>query len=173
MEFLELIMSRRSIRHFKKNPVEREKIELLLRSAMFAPTAANRQPWYFIVIDDRQLMSSIMKLHPNSWMLETASHAIAVCGDENLQHGPGYWTTDCGAATENILLAAKALDLGSCWIGVYPKEKRMESISGLLKLPGHIRVFSLIAIGYPDEVKERPDRYKPERIYSNTWSNPY
>ena len=107
MNLLEIIMNRRSIRHFKSTIVETDKIEALLRSAMYAPSAVNCQPWHFIVIDDRSLMKRIMEIHPHSRMLESASHAILICGDEMLQHDAGYWIADCGAATENILLAAK------------------------------------------------------------------
>lgn len=169
MDFLEIIMNRRSIRHFKATRVENDKIDALLRSAMYAPSAVNCQPWHFILVDDRSLMKKIMEMHPSSKMLETASHAILVCGDEKLQHDTGYWIADCGAATENILLAAKSLDLGTCWIGIYPREKRMTACKEIFGLPHYIQAFALIAIGYPDEVKDLPDRYKPERIYLNRW----
>ncbi len=173
MDFLDIIMNRRSIRRFKNIMVEKDKIDALIQSAMFAPSAVNRQPWHFIVIDDRTMMTRIMEMHPNSKMLESASHAILVCGDEILQHGPGYWIADCGAATENILLAAKSMNLGSCWIGLYPRENRMTSCKEIFGLPSHVHPFALIAIGYPDEIKEKPERYKPERVFYNRWSNPY
>jgi len=166
-------MNRRSIRKYKNNRVEEEKILILLKSAMYAPSAVNCQPWHFIVIDDRMIMKKIMEIHTSSRMLETASHVIVVCGDEKLHHGPGYWIADCGAATQNILLAAEALGLGSCWVGSYPRENRMTAFKELFGLPDNVQVFALVAIGYPDQIKGKPERFKPERIYRNRWNNPY
>jgi nitroreductase len=171
MDFTEIIFDRRSIRHFKNLPVENQKVEKLLKAAMYAPSAGNKQPWFFIVTDDRIRMNRIIEMHPHAWMLKTAPLAILVCGDENLQHGSGYWLADCGAATENILLAACSIGLGSCWIGLFPRENRMKAITEIFDLPGSVKPFSLIAIGYPDEVKERPARFKPERIFYNRWNN--
>ena len=173
MNFLNIIFERRSIRKYKSEKIEEEKIIAIIRAAMYAPSAVNKQPWHFIVVDDHSLMKEIMKIHPNSRMLETASHAVLVCGDEKLQHDNGYWIADCGAATENLLLAAKSLDLGSCWIGVYPRENRMYTFQKLFQLPSHIVPFALISLGYPDENKDIPERFKPERIYHNFWANPY
>ncbi len=106
-------------------------------------------------------------------MLDSASHAILVCGDEKLQHDKGYWVADCGAATENLLLAVKSIDLGACWIGVYPREQRMAAFKELFHLPGHVQPFALVSIGYPAEEKEIPERYKADRIYLNRWKNPF
>jgi len=169
----DLIISRRSIRKYKPESVEKEKILSVIKAAMYAPSAVNCQPWHFIVIDDRSVMKNIMAFHPSSKMLETASHAILVCGDENLQHDKNYWLADCGAATENLLLAAHSIGLGACWIGIFPRENRMKFISALMKLPPHIKPFALISLGYGDEKKDAPDRFKPERIYYNAWNIPF
>ena len=171
--FVEEIIKRRSIRKYKSQKIERHKLVTILRAAMYAPSAVNKQPWHFIVVDDRSIMNRVMEIHPSSKMLVTASHAILVCGDENLQHDKGYWIADCGAATENLLLAATAMGIGSCWIGVYPRENRIQAFSELFNLPGHVKPFALVSLGYPDEEKETPLRYKPERIYYNNWANPF
>ena len=171
--FINTIIKRRSIRRYKKQIVEKEKIETLLHAAMYAPSAVNKQPWHFIIIDNRDFLNRIMEIHPNASMLKTANLAILICGDETLQHDKGYWIADCGAATENILLAAESLNLGSCWIGIYPREFRMTEIKKLFNLPQYIQPFALVSIGYPDEVKETPERFKPERIFHNVWNNPY
>ena len=173
MDLIRTIIERRSIRRYKPQKVEKEKISILLRAAMYAPSAVNKQPWHFIVTDDRNTMEKVIDIHPNASMLSTASHAILICGDEKLQHDHGYWIADCGAATENLLLAAKAIGLGSCWIGIYPREHRMEAVKKLFGLPVHINPFALVSLGYPDEVKEVPERFKPERVYYNQWDNPY
>jgi nitroreductase len=173
MNLTDLILKRRSIRKYTSEKVEKEKIETLLRAAMHAPSAVNKQPWNFIVVEDRNIMKKVMDVHPNSRMLESASHAILVCGDEKKQHDTGYWLADCGAATQNILLAATSLYLGSCWIGVFPREARMKAISQIFNLPDHIQPFALISIGYPKEEKETTDRYDPNKIFLNSWSNPF
>lgn len=173
MNLLEIIIKRRSIRKYKAQKVEKEKIETILRAAMYAPSAVNKQPWNFILVDDRKVLDEIMDIHPHAGMLKTASHAILVCGDEKRQHDQGYWVADCGAATENLLLAARGVDLGACWIGVYPREQRMKAISKLFGLPSHVQPFALISLGYPDEEKEVPDRYDPSKIFLNSWGQSY
>ena len=113
-----------------------------------------------------------MDIHPNSRMLSTASHAILVCGDEQLQHDDGFWIADCGAATQNILLAAHSLGIGSCWIGIYPRAQRMKALSELLGLPSHVKPFALVSLGYPDETKALPDRFRMDKIFYNYWKTP-
>ena len=95
---------------------------------MAAPSAGNQQPWHFIVIDDREILSEIPKFHPYSKMLNEASCAIVVCGDVTLQRFEGYWVQDCSAATQNMLLMATELGLGSVWLGAYPREERVEAL---------------------------------------------
>jgi len=170
MELYDGLITRRSIRAFKPDPLDRDQVDEIIRAGMYAPSAVNCQPWHFIVIDDRSLMDRIMQIHPYSKMLAEAPYAVLVCGDQNLEHGPGYWVVDCGAATQNILLAAHAKGIGSVWLGLHPREQRKEGIKELFDLPGHIQPFSLIALGYPNEQKPVPDRYKKERIHYNRWS---
>ena len=106
-------------------------------------------------------------------MLGTASHGIVVCGDEHLQHDDGYWVVDCGAATQNLLLAAHTLGLGSCWVGLHPREARKAAFSSLLGLPSHVQPFALVALGYPHESKSRPRRFDPSRVRHNRWADDY
>jgi nitroreductase len=166
---IEAIMTRRSIRHYIRRNVDKSQIELLLKSAMYAPSANNQQPWHFIVMDKPDLFGKIMKVHPYAKMLSEAGAAILVCGDENLERSKGYWPVDCSAATQNILLAAHSLGLGAVWLGVYPRRERMDGMRGIFNLPGNIQPFSLVSIGYPAEKKEVPERFKEERIRWNRW----
>lgn len=170
---LDFILDRRSIRRFTGRKINHEQILMLLKAAMYAPSAVNRQPWHFVLIDDPSLMEKLMEVHPHAGMLKTASHAVVVCGDELQQHGEGYWVVDCGAATQNLLLAAHALGLGSCWVGLHPREERKRSFSRLLNLPSHVQAFALVALGYPDEQKARPERFHPEKIRYNSWDSYY
>ena len=167
------ILDRRSIRRFTDQKISEEQLFHLLTAAMYAPSAVNRQPWHFVVIDDPELMEKIMEVHPHARMLQTASHAIVVCGDEKQQHDDGYWVVDCGAATQNLLLAAFTMGLGSCWVGLHPRETRKLAFSKLLNLPSHILPFALVALGYPDEQKKRPDRFQSGKVKHNGWEKPY
>lgn len=173
MEKLDLILDRRSIRRFTDQKVDNKIIKLLVEAAMFAPSAVNRQPWHFVVVESREIMDRIMGFHPYAGMLRTASHGIVICGDEKLQHGDGYWVVDCGAATQNLLLAAHMLGLGTCWVGLHPREERKRSMAELLDLPEHVQPFALVALGYPDEKKPRPRRFHPEKVLLNRWNNPF
>jgi len=173
MEFQELFFNRRSVRKFTGEPIDEPLMKSILAAAMYAPSAVNRQPWHYVVIDDRKLMRKIMKEHPHARMLSTAARAVVVCGDLDLQHDDGYWLPDCGAATQNLLLAAHFHGLGACWVGLYPREGRMQAMSRLLGLPGHVQPFALVALGHPAEKKDRPDRWHPEKVRSNHWEKDY
>jgi nitroreductase len=81
----------------------------------------------------------------------------------------GYIVQDCSAATQNILLAAHAKGLGSVWLGMYPREKRMKDVGKVLNIPDHILPVSLISIGYPAETRPAPDRYKADRVHFNSF----
>ena len=169
MEVIEAILTRRSIRKYSREKVTDNQIEIILKAAMYAPSAMNQQPWHFIVIDDHKKLNLIMEVHPYSNMLKEAGLAILVCGDERLQLSKGYWMVDCGAATQNLLLAAHGIGLGAVWLGVHPREERKSGIRKIFHLPDHIQPFSLISIGYPAEEKPVPQRFKPERIHKNQW----
>lgn len=163
------IFKRRSIRKYTDKVISDELIEKVLRAGMAAPSAGNQQPWHFIVIDDREILNDIPKFHPYSAMLKEASHAIVVCGDVNLQRYKGYWVQDCSAATENMLLMATELGLGSVWLGVYPLEERIKGLKELLGLPESVIPLCIIALGYPAETKEPNDRFDATRVHSNRW----
>ncbi len=169
METLEAIFNRRSIRRYKQKEAEEEKILKIIEAGMFAPSAHNRQPWHFLPTKDRELLNKIAERHPYAKMLKTASHAILICGDLTLEGSKGYLAVDCAAATQNMMLAAYSLGLGSVWIAVYPREERMEMMREFFELPENIVPISLIAVGYPDETKPQPKRFNPERIHWNKW----
>ena len=171
MEMQEGLLTRRSIRRYVKDKkVETRDLMEILQAGMYAPSAMNRQPWEFLVIDDEEKINHIMQVHPYCSFLKDAGTAIVVCGNLNEQMADNYWMGDCAAATENILLAAHAKGLGTCWCGVYPTEQRMKEFSALLNLPPHVRPFSLVVIGYPESVPPQPqDRFKPAKIHHNAW----
>jgi nitroreductase len=169
MDVLNAILDRRSIRNYQAKEIPEDIILTLLKAGMYAPSSRNTQSWHFIVIRDRKSLNAIMKVHYYSQMLEKAPLAIMVCGDKNLESNEGNICVNCSAATQNILLAAHELGIGTVWLGVYPRKERMEPIAKLFDLPEHIIPVSLISAGYPDEKVERPERFLPERIHYERW----
>ena len=146
---LEIIRNRRSVRQFTSDPVTQEQVETLLEAGIMAPSAMNKQPWHFIVCRDREMMERFQTVHPYSKMLSQAPVMILVCGDTQKQPGPHFYQQDCAACTENILLAAQAMGLGGCWLGIPPQSEREEQIAALFGLPEHIKPFCGIALGVP------------------------
>ncbi|MFP4198815.1 MAG: nitroreductase family protein [Halanaerobium sp.] len=166
---MEEIFERRSIRRYQDKNVEEEKIEKLLEAAVAAPSAGNEQPWHFIVIKDRKRLDHLAEIHPYAKMLKEAPLAIAVCADLNKQKHQGFWVQDCSAATQNILLEAVSLGLGSVWIGCHPAEKREKAVSEYLEVPADFKTLSLIAVGYPAEEKRKVDRLSEDIIHYEKW----
>lgn len=164
------ILNRRSIRKYTKKQVSDNNIDKLLKAAMAAPSAGNQQPWEFIVIKDKNTLSSIKKIKPSDYvMLDHAPVAIMVCGNLEREIYKGYWSQDCSAATENILIATQSLELGAVWLGLYPEEYKISKIKNLIKLPEWIKPFSIISIGYPAEEKKPSKRFNRERIHYEKW----
>jgi len=141
----------------------------LLKAGMYAPSARNLQPWYFIYTDKRKTLNELSEIHPYAKMLKEATLAILVCGDLKLEENLNYIIQDCSAATQNILLAATDLGLGSVWLGIQPREDRVKNMKSFFNLPDNIIPISLISIGYPDEIKQLPERFNPERVKYNDW----
>lgn len=170
LDILEILKSRRSIRKFLDKKVESEKIHKILEVAMSAPSARNQQPWRFVIIDNRDTLDTIAEQHPYAKMLKTAPLAIAICGKVENECEENYWTQDCSASTENLLLATHVLGLGAVWISIYPKEERMQILIDNLELPKSIKPLALVAVGYANENKEKEDRFDREKIFFNKFS---
>jgi nitroreductase len=169
MDIIDAIESRRSIRKYQTKPVKDDFIEIILRAGMCAPSSGNQQPWQFLVITEKSILTEIPKIHPYAQMAKDASLAIIVCGDLTIERHKGFWVQDCSAATQNILLAAHGLGLGAVWTGIYPREDRITRFKALFGLPKHIIPLALIPIGYPAQPCQKIDRFKKERIHYNSW----
>jgi nitroreductase len=164
-EVMDTIFKRRSIRKFTDQPVEREKLELLLQAAMAAPTATNAQPWEFVVVTEAEVLEQLRNALPFAKMVAPA--AICVLGSTRMQKnkaGHKFWVQDCSAATENILLAAVSLGLGAVWIGVHPVNMFIRSVEKILNLPEGVQPLNLIMLGYPAEEKENRTQYEEARV---------
>ena len=167
MDAIEAILSRRSIRKYTGQKIPESLVEELLKAAMSAPSATNKQPWSFIVINEREILDKIPAFHPYADALYLAPLAVVVCGDSKSQ--PAFWVQDCAAASENILLAAHAVGLGAVWLSVYPREERVRNLRDLLGLPENIIPLSIISLGYPAEQKKPANRFSPDKIHYNRW----
>lgn len=167
---LDNIATRASVRSYLEQPVEDVKIEQMLRAAMAAPTAVNKQPWHFVVIDDKDQLKALGGDSPRGAMFANAPLAIVVCGDMDkaLQgRGRDFWVQDCSAATENLLLAAHALGLGAVWTGLYPDTDRSGAVATLLGLPETMIPLCTVLIGYPDGENLPKEKWKPENVSYN------
>ena len=163
------IMTRTSIRQYTNEPISKADIETMLRAGMAAPTAVNKQPWYFVAVTDK---TKLAELAGRRGIIKQAGVAIVVCGNlDKAMQGPAqaFWIQDCSAATENILLAANALGLGAVWTGCYPMDDRVAEVSKVLKLPETIVPLCVIVIGHPAEQPKPKDKWKPENVSYNEY----
>jgi len=167
---MQAIFDRRSIRKYEDRPVEKEKIEKLLRAAMQAPSAANQQPWEFLVIEDKEVLNKLAQTSPYSKMVASSAVTIVLLSRKEGLLVPSCVPQDMGAASENLLLEAVELGLGAVWLGIASIPDRMEFIKKLFDLPENIEAFALIPVGYPDGQKNKfVDRFDEARVHYGTW----
>ena len=169
MEVIEALLDRRSIRKYKDQKISNENINKILKVAMYAPTAMNLQAWQFIVVDDKTLLTETVNSIPYAEMLKQSAVAILVCGDSEIEKNESWLLQNCSAATQNILLAAHGLGIGSCWIAIHGINDVYKKIKNQFKLPDNIIPVSLISLGYPDEVVKTEERFKQDKIHYNKW----
>jgi nitroreductase len=155
MDVLEAIKERRSIREYESKAVSEEKVKQILEAGRWAPSANNSQPWKFIVVRDEKIRKELAQVATYGRFLAQAPVAIAVVMDPQASNHP---VEDGAAATQNMLLAAHALGLGTCWIGAYGSGYE-EGAKKVLAIPGDKRLLALISLGYPAESPRR-DRMK-------------
>ncbi|MBN2191985.1 MAG: nitroreductase family protein [Polyangiaceae bacterium] len=170
-EKLSLIFGRRSIRSYAPTPVPDEMVTALLRAAMAAPSACAKDPWRFVVLRSQTTRERIAGVLPNGKMLGKAPVGIAVLGDLSAAHGGelSYLLQDCSAAIQNLLLAAHALGLGACWLGVHPRQDRIQALTEILRLPESIVPVSCVALGYPAERKSSRTRFSSAFVHDEAW----
>ena len=148
MDFYDVIKQRRSVRAFRKEPVEDEKLERVLDAARLAPSAANRQPWRFYVIRSVPLRARMLEVYPQQWFVD-APVIICACArtSEAWKRGDGksYGDVDVTIAMDHLVLAASAEGLGTCWIGAFKPDK----LRTVLGLPADLEPVALTPLGYP------------------------
>jgi nitroreductase len=176
--FLSLIEKRRSIRQFEQRPVEAEKIDALVETALRAPSSRGFNPWRFIIVTDKGLLAELSKAKEHgSSFLEKAPLAIVVCADPAVSD---VWVEDTSIATIFLHLAAAAMGLGSCWIQI---RKRMHKgdhtsedyVRHLLGIPENVNVESMVGIGYPAEKKapHKKESLQYEKVFLNAYGHSY
>lgn len=164
------IIERRTVRKYTPEQVSDTILDQVLKAGMYAPYANKEMPFHFLVIKNKDTLKDLQKLHPFGMPLETAPTAVLICSDSELEAVEGINISACAAATQNILLAAKSFNLGSCWLGLYPWKEFQEKFSEYFNLPENIVPFSLVTIGYPKkQTEEKPDRFDKEKIHLEVW----
>ena len=166
METIEALLTRKSVRSFKNQEVDEETINTLLKAAMAAPSAVNRQPWVFYVCKSQEVKNAVIKAMP--FGKYKSPIIIVPCIDESraIPFMHDLVNCDLSAATENILLAAHALGLGAVWCAVYPDKKREKDIATAIKCKKGETPFSAIYIGFPDDEDKSKvkDKYNPKNV---------
>ncbi len=169
---IDCIMTRASVRSYTTEVVNDSLVNKILRAGMAAPTAANQQPWKFVVVNEQALKDSITAAFEYTKMVESCSFAVVVCGDmDDLFTGDvpdgGFWVEDCSAAAENMLLAAHALGIGGVWCGIYPLKDREQRLRSILNLPSNLTPLNVMAFGYPAQDVAPKDKWAPDKIHYN------
>ena len=175
MDVLEAIKTRRSIRKYKSKPVEWDKVSEILNAGKLAPSAGNLQNWMFITVQEEATRKKIAEACLNqAWMAAAPTHIAITAEPEKARRYYGirgerlYTIQNCAAAAQNMLLAAKELGLGACWVSAFDDDM----ISRVLGLPEHCRVYAIITIGYSAEEPEQPPKYRIEHVVRfERWGN--
>ncbi|NVN89391.1 MAG: nitroreductase family protein [Desulfuromonadales bacterium] len=175
---IELLRKRRSIRSYTAETIAPATVELLIEALLRAPSSRNINPWEFIVVDDRELLSKLSRAKEHgSAFLEGAQLGIVVCADSTTSD---VWVEDCSIASILVQMTALSLGLGSCWIQIRQRRhdakcSAEEYIQKLLGLPEHVKVQSMISIGHPDEVRMplRSDELEYFKVKHNHFDQPW
>jgi nitroreductase len=168
---LNFVFQRRSVRAYQDREVDPRMVRDLLEAGMSAPSAVAKDPWHFIVVREAETKARLVDQLPNGRMLTSAPIGLVVCGDLARAHNQSlsFLLQDCSAAIENILLAAHALGLGAVWLGIHPREHRIEHVRRVLGIPEGIVPVSAIALGWPAEFPEPRTRYRDDAVHRERW----
>ena len=177
MELMQGLLTRRSVRQYQDRKIDKETITEIIKAAQYAPSAHNKQPWEFLVIEDKELLADLRKVQPWTSFAKDASCAVIVCGDMqkafHRNKETENWTlvdVDCAIASQNLLLAAWAKGIGTCFCGVAPMQRVVDALQEKLNLPQDIRPFAIIPMGYPQDAPKQPqDRFDADKIHWQNW----
>ena len=164
MDVFEAIKTRRSIRKYRREPIPDEKLESIFEAARLAPSAGNRQPWRFVVVQDADRKKALAEAANNQTFLRDAAAIVAAVGDPAVS--AEWYEKDVMIALEHMVLAATALGCGTCWIGAFDEN----AVKHLLKVPAKMKIVALLPIGIPDETPApRPRKKFSEIFFKEEW----
>lgn len=169
MDLFEAVRDRRSVRSFEDRHVPQDTLEKVLDAARRAPSARNKQDWRFVVVRDESLRQQLMSAAYDQEFIGQAPVVIAACGvhtDDVMTCGHPAYLVDVSIALDHLTLAARALGLGTCWVGKFDQEPVKEA----LHIPEDAQVVELMPLGYPQEWPDAPPR-KPlgEIVHYDRW----
>ncbi len=173
MDTLKALATRKSVRRFTQEGITFEDIKKILTAGMSGPSCMNKRMWSFVVIRNKEVLGKLAVANGlYSTPLRESALGILVCGDMSraLSEDPDYWVIDASIATQNMVLAAHDLGIGSVWLGCWPCEDRVQEVAEVMKLPEHIVPHSILALGYAEEpdMTER-DLYESDRVHFDEW----
>ena len=170
MNTFDAILTRRSIRQYRNDPVPEEILKKIIKAGLYAPSAMNLQPWDFMIFNTAETITRcVAAVQHGETILKQSPAAILICGDQKIEQNIDYIVQNCSAATQNILLQIHEMGLGACWIAVYPLQDVISKLRESFEIPESIIPVSLVAVGYPAEEKTAEDRYKGQKIHINRW----
>jgi len=168
------IKSRKSIRKFDEaKSISEEDMKTIIECGMSAPSAMNERSSHFVVVRDQAIRDKLADFYPYAQFIrDPTAVAVLVCSETSKLIIPEYWQQDCGAATENMLVAAASMGIGSTWSGVFPMQESKENeVRAILGIPDGIKVFNIIGFGYPDgtSLTPRESRFDAARFHNDKW----
>jgi nitroreductase len=168
MEVFDAIKTRRSIRKYKSEPIPEERLRTILEAGRLAPSAGNRQPWRFIVIQDADRKRALIEAADKQTFMNDAAAIIVAIGDPEVS--ARWYEKDPMIALEHIVLASTALGYGTCWIGAFDED----AVKHLLKIPSKMKIIALLPVGVPDEAPAPRSRKEfSEIFFKEEWQNPW
>ena len=172
LDVLTALETRRSVRAYTHEPVSDRDLDTVLAAAQLAPSAANEQPWDFVVIRAPKTLAKVGDINRYASFAAKAPVAILVCLDTEKEDIPGMGILDVAMSAENLLLAAHGIGLGAVFTGIYPMVDRMEGFTKLLDMPENIIPVGLIVLGHPaiPGLRTAEDRVKPANVHWENWA---
>ena len=168
MDVFQTIEARKSVRKYLDEPIPKDKLQMILNAGRKAPSAGNRQPWRFIIVQDAERKNKLAVAANNQAFLSHA--AMIIVASANPEASPKWCERDTMIAVEHMALASAALGYGSCWIGAFDEE----AVKRLLKIPEGIKVVALLPVGVPNETPATRPRKELKEIFSEEeWEKPY
>ena len=174
MDSIQNILTRRSIRSYEERRISEEDMRTILAAAISGPSCADTRDWQFIVVENKETLNQMADANGiYAAPLRGAAAGILICGDLNKAFPPAkeYWVIDGAIAGQNICLAARALGIGSVWLGTWPQMARVKNLTGLFGLPESVVPHSVIALGYSEETGDVSEKtaYDASCIHWEKW----